>query len=75
MEKKRIIYNIKNRSHKRKVVKEVIEFVKSSGGIDYANKVMFDFQSEALSVLDNFNDSVYKQSLKDLVQFTIERSR
>jgi octaprenyl-diphosphate synthase len=75
IDRKQIIYKIKNRSHKRKVVKEVIEFVKGSGGIEYANQVMKDFQDEALKILDQFEDSIYKQSLKDLVHFTIERSK
>ncbi len=75
IDRKQIIYKIKNRSHKRKVVKEVIEFVKSSGGIDYAIQVMKDFQLQALKILDDYNDSIYKQSLRDLVQFTIERSK
>lgn len=75
IDRKQIIYMIKNRSHKRKVVKEVIEFVKASGGIDYANQVMKDFQNQALQILDQFEDSVYRQSLKDLVHFTIERSK
>ena len=74
-DRKQIIYKIRNRSHKRRVVKEVIEFVKSSGGIEYAIQVMKDFQNEALEILDQFDDSVYKQSLKDLVHFTIERSK
>lgn len=75
IDRKQIIYKIRNRSHKRKVVKEVIEFVKSSGGIAYANKVMNDFHLQALEILDQFRDSVYKQSLKDLVRFTIERTK
>ncbi len=75
MDKKQIIYKIKHQSHKKRVVREIIDFVKSSGGIDYANKVMLEFQDDALSVLDEFEDSSYKQSLKDLVRFTIERTR
>jgi octaprenyl-diphosphate synthase len=75
VDRKQIIYKIRNRSHKRKVIKEVIEFVKSSGGIEYANKVMDDFHSQALEILEQFQDSVYKQSLKDLVRFTIERTK
>lgn len=75
MERKQVIYKIKNRSHKKKVVREIIDFVRASGGIEYAHQVMLDFQGEALQVLDEFKDSTYKQSLKDLVQFTIERTR
>lgn len=75
IDRKQILYKIRNRSHKRKIVKEVIEFVKASGGIGYTIQVMHKFQDQALQILDHFEDSVYKQSLKDLVHFTIERSK
>jgi octaprenyl-diphosphate synthase len=75
IDRKQIIYKIKNRSHKQKVVREVIDFVKSSGGIAYANRVMNKFHNEAIEILQQFPDSVYKQSMKDLVRFTIERTR
>ena len=74
-EKKKIIYKIKNQSHKQKVVKEIIEFVKNSGGIQYAKTIMEKYYKEALEVLDTFEESVYKTSLAQLVQFTIEREK
>jgi octaprenyl-diphosphate synthase len=75
MERKKIIYLIRNRSHKKKVVKEIINFVKASGGIQYATEIMIKYHEEALLILDSFKDSLYKKSLVDLVQFTIERSK
>lgn len=75
IEKKQIIYKIRNLSHKRKVVRQVIDFVKSSGGIEYANRKMKQFQEEAQMILNTFQDSAYKNSLRDLVQFTIERTK
>ncbi|MDH4090712.1 MAG: polyprenyl synthetase family protein [Cyclobacteriaceae bacterium] len=74
LEKKRIIRIVKNESGKPKKVKEVIEFVKKSGGIGYANEVMNKFHQDALLILKDFSDSVYKRSLIDLVQFTIDRN-
>ncbi len=74
-EKKSIISKIKNNSHKTKVVHEVIEFVKGSGGIEYAREAMQRFYQEALDVLATFDDSKFKSSLTDLVQFTIEREK
>jgi octaprenyl-diphosphate synthase len=75
MKKKEIIYKIKHKSHKKKVVNEIIRYVKDSGGINYANEKMRSYQKAAISILDNFKDSVYKKSLIDLVQFTIERTK
>jgi octaprenyl-diphosphate synthase len=75
LKKKEIIYQIKHKSHKRKVINEIIQYVKDSGGIAYANRKMKGYQKKALKILDNFKDSVYKKSLIELVQFTIERTK
>lgn len=75
LEKKQVIFKIKNQSHKDKKVREVIDFVKDSGGIEYAHGVMEKFYREALDILEDFKDSIFKNSLKDLVQFTIMRNK
>jgi octaprenyl-diphosphate synthase len=54
-------------------VKEVIEFVKKSGGIDYAKGVMQQYYQKAIAILNELPDSNYKTSLADLVRFTIDR--
>ena len=54
-------------------VKKVIEFVVAKGGIDYAKKKMNDFLSEAIAVLKTYPDSVYRNSLEQLLAFTIAR--
>jgi octaprenyl-diphosphate synthase len=74
-DKRRIINIVKNESDKPKKVAEVILFVKSSGGIEYATRVMQEFESEAYLLLESFPDSVYKQSLSQLVKYTIEREK
>lgn len=74
-ERKRIKNIIKNQSHKNKKVKEVIDFVKNSGGIEYANTVMKQYQQEANQILMQFDDSAYRQSMDELVSFTIERKK
>ena len=70
----RIISIVKNESEKPKKVKEVIDFVKQSGGIEYAINSMNKFHQDALTILDEFPDSRYRQSLIQLVQFTIDRN-
>ena len=74
LEKRKILSIVKNESSKPKKVKEVIDFVKASGGIEYANKAMNRFREEALQILNGFPESRYKESLIQLVQFTIERN-
>ena len=73
-EKRRIIHIVKNESSKPRKVKEVIEFVKGSGGLDYAVASMNRYHQEAMLLLKEFPDTSYKRSLIQLVQFTIERN-
>ena len=75
LEKKSVIHKISNESHKQKKVKEVIDYVKHSGGLDYAKSVMANYYNEAMGILAEFPDSPYKNSLGDLVRFTIERNK
>ncbi|CAN5490630.1 polyprenyl synthetase family protein [soil metagenome] len=73
LEKRRIISIVKNESEKPKKVKEVIDFVKKSGGIEYAKAAMDKFYHQALEMLTDFPESDYKRSLTQLVEFTIQR--
>lgn len=75
LEKKRIIHMIRNRSDEKKAVNEVIGFVKKSGGLEYAETVMNRYYQEALDILKNFPESVYKTSLAALVSYTIDRKK
>ena len=73
-DKRRIIHIVKNESEKPRKVKEVIEFVKKSGGLEYAVQAMNRYHQEAMVLLKDFPDTAYKQSLIQLVQFTIDRN-
>ncbi len=75
LEKKRIKRLVKRAEKKPKLVHDVIDFVKVSGGIDYAISVMEDYHQKAKDILNTLPDSVYRNSLEDLVQFTIERTK
>ncbi|MEN2281904.1 polyprenyl synthetase family protein [Algoriphagus sp. SE2] len=75
LEKRRIISLIRNKSEDKKAVNEVINYVKQSGGLDYAKSVMNKFYQEALEILNSFPDSEYKTSLANLVSYTIERKK
>ena len=74
LEKRKIINIVKNKSGKPRKVKEVIEFVKRSGGLEYAIAAMNKYHQEAMTLLNEFPENSYKQSLMALVQFTIERN-
>lgn len=71
--RKKIIYIIKNQNKVPEKVREVIEFVKQSGGIEYAEQKMNLFRDEALSILNEFDQQDVKQGLEELVRFTTDR--
>ncbi|MDI9859160.1 MULTISPECIES: polyprenyl synthetase family protein [Flectobacillus] len=73
--KRHVINTIKNDSENPKKVAEVIDFVKKSGGLQYATEVMQNIVREALAILESFPESIYRTSLAGLVQFTIERAK
>ncbi len=75
LDRRNIIYKVKNQSDKPKKVREVIEFVKASGGIQYAERVMQGYIEEAMQLLTAMPDSSYKTSLQQLVIYTIERNK
>lgn len=64
---------IKRYNNDQKRVKELINFVKSSGGLEYAIKVMKDFQQKAKDILNEFPDSEPKRSLLIMLDYVIER--
>lgn len=74
-EKRHILRLIKRKSHLKKYVEEVIEFVKKSGGIEYATEKMLTIKAEATDLISSYPDSVYKNSLIGLVDYTIDREK
>lgn len=73
LEKRKVVGIIRNHSEDKHKVQEVIDFVKKSGGIEYATQVMNKYYSKALALLEKFPESNYKTSLIELVKFTIDR--
>ena len=74
-ERKHIIKLIKNKSEKNSTVKTVVNFVRDKNGIDYAEEVMHNYYNEAMTIIKDFPESEYRQSLMDLVKYTIERKK
>ncbi|HRB70642.1 polyprenyl synthetase family protein [Flavobacterium sp. WV_118_3] len=74
-EKNWCINSIKNHNKDKKRVREVIAFVKERNGLIYAEQKMVQFQQEALSLLQNFPDSPYKNALTLMVNYVIERKK
>lgn len=75
LDRKKIIYLIRNKSQNKKAVNQVIDFVKGTGGLEYSQKIMHGFYREALNILNEFPESDYRNSLETLVTYTIERKK
>ncbi len=75
LEKRRIIFNVKNNAGRRDRVQAVIEFVKQTGGLDYAIQAMKRYRDEALAVLSTFPESASRKALAQLIDYTIEREQ
>ena len=72
-DKKWLINSIKNHNKDKKRVREVIEFVKKNGGLDYAETRMHEYKSEALKLLSAYPDSPYKSALDLMVNYVVDR--
>ncbi len=73
--KRYIIGIIKNQTHIKSKVNEVIEFVKKMGGIEYATQSMKNFADEASQILKSFPQNEFNTSLDNLITYTIERNK
>lgn len=69
----KIINYIKTDSKNEEKVKEVISFVKSMGGLEYAEKIMLKYQNQAIEILKTFPESEARNSLENLVFFFTSR--
>ena len=70
---KKYFATIKRYNNDSKKVRELVEFVKSSGGMDYAIQTMKDYQQKALAILAEFPDNEAKESLKLMLDYVINR--
>jgi octaprenyl-diphosphate synthase len=72
-DKRRIMHHIRRHHNQPDKVREVIQFVHQSGGLQYAEEAMLRFRAEAFELLHTFPASEVRQSLEDLVVFVTER--
>ncbi len=73
-EARRIIRMIKRNANKKEIG-EIIHFVESHGGIQYAMGKAQEFSGKALQSLDQYPESPYKVALTKLVTFITSRER
>lgn len=73
--KKYIVNIIKNHHRDNKKVNDIIKLVKENGGLKYAEKVMYNYHKEAITILDNFEDNEARKSLKLLLDYVVNRKK
>ena len=74
-ERRKIINIVRRHSEEPEKVREVIEFVRQSGGLEYARKAMIRHKEEAFAILHGFSDSPARQSMEALVNFVTDRKK
>ncbi|PQJ75818.1 polyprenyl synthetase family protein [Polaribacter gangjinensis] len=72
-EKAWIINSVKKYNRDKVRVKEVISFVKNHGGIEYTTSKMNEYKNKALAILEQYPNSDYKNSLKTMIDYVVER--
>ncbi|OFY65931.1 MAG: polyprenyl synthetase [Bacteroidetes bacterium RIFCSPLOWO2_02_FULL_36_8] len=75
LKKRHIINLIRNHTDDTSKVKEIIEFVNTSGGLAYASKQMVYFRDKAFEQLFSLPSGAYRSAMEELVIFTIEREK
>ena len=70
-----MIRKIKNGNRSQRVVNEVVQFVNDMGGISFAMEKMQEYKSSAMDILNTFPHSPARDSLRDLVEFTVSRTK
>ncbi len=73
-ERRKILSLINKFKNEKSQLQELFSFVTERGGIRYAQSKMAAFQQEAFDILDTFPESDYRNSLRDLVLYTTQRS-
>lgn len=74
-EQKRIKSILKQKHKSGDEVKSIINFVTENGGLIYAETMMEKYHDKALAILDSFPESVYKEAMREFIDFTTGRSK
>ncbi len=72
---KHILSIVKNKKKTKAEINEVIDFVRSSGGLGYTENKMNMYRDKALAILDSYPDSAIRDSLRRFVNFTTSRNK
>ncbi len=71
--RKEIIKMLNDKEHNQEYFEKVYDYVKESGGIDYAYKKASELGQKGLESISRVENSIYYKSLADMVEFTTTR--
>lgn len=71
--RKKIIYIVKNQNTDTEKVAWIIDQIRESGGLKYAEQFMQQYIREALELLNTFPDSSARSAFKELIHFVVAR--
>ena len=71
----KMINIVRRESHRPEKVKEVIDFVRSSGGLEFAEKKMEYFCINAFEILEEFPQSDARTAFEQLIDYVTKRKK
>lgn len=74
-EHKQIIKTLRSKTKSDTEIEMLMNFVRTHGGIEYAQKIMADFVNKTKSILSEAPDNDARQSLIELIDYTISRKK
>ena len=74
-DKRRVLNIVRRHNENKEKVAEVIEFVRASGGLEYARQVMHEYRESAFELLHEFPEGPVRHALEQLVVFVTDRQR
>lgn len=71
-----LAHKVKDGTVTKEEISRLVAFTKANGGIDYAEKRMWDFHAQSMALLDmDVEDGPVKDSLKAYLDYVIERKK
>jgi octaprenyl-diphosphate synthase len=74
-EKRKILTLVRRHNKNDKKIKVIVQFVKDKGGIEYTEKIMLEYGDRAMETLLKYPDSEARDSLIELVKYTVNRKK
>ena len=74
-QRRKILSIVRSKKKTREEINDIIKFVSSTGGLEYAETRMNQYRDKALAILDSYPVSNVRASLHQYVDFTTSRNK